>query len=77
MATGIQITWYVDDGYVNPGPQSFRVDFTDFDFVDGENIKEELLDWVQEDFAQNVGPYVPDLDNYVEQIKKARNDREN
>ena len=60
----INITWYVDDGYANPGPQSIEIEESDIfedDMTEGDKEKaiEELI---QEEFLNNISWYIGDIE---------------
>lgn len=58
MSDKFQVTYYVDDGYANPGPKHLSIHASDLDeYMDVE----DLLDAeVQNAFDQDVHPYVKD-----------------
>lgn len=55
MAFDYEITWRVDDGFVNNGPHSTGVSLTDFDeHMSVSEITNELEEIIREDFLQTV-----------------------
>jgi len=59
----IEITWYVEDGYVNPGPQTSQVEEDDiFDEFMSEGDKEKAIDvFIQEEFQNNISWYIGEV----------------
>ena len=58
MSDKFQVTYYVDDGYANPGPKHFWIRASELE--EDMDVEELLDDEVQNDFEQNVNPYVTD-----------------
>ena len=59
----INITWYVDDGYVNPGPQSLEIEEEDIfedDMTEAEK-QEAIEEVVKEEFMMKVNWYIGDI----------------
>jgi len=60
----IRITWYVEDGYVNPGPQTAEIEEEDIfedDMTEGD--KEKAIDeFIREEFQNNISWYIGDVE---------------
>ena len=59
----INITWYVDDGYANPGPQSLEIEEEDIfedDMTEAEK-QEAIEEVVKEEFMMKINWYIGDI----------------
>lgn len=70
MSERIEITWYVEDGYVGRDrPQHLRVDLSDFEFCDTEKEVEQILEeLLEEAFNQRASWGCPKIDEVVTEI---------
>jgi len=71
MSKKVDITWYVDDGYVNPGPQKIELYLCDFDGLETEyDVRDAIQDAIYEDFKQSVSFYTDEssVEDAVEEI---------
>lgn len=50
----IEITWTVDDGYVNNGPHRTTVDVEEFEGLNEQAIEDLMCEIIQSDFEQQV-----------------------
>lgn len=54
----MEVTWYADDGYVNPGPHTVEVDDDELRECETDAQRLELVEEaIQEDFGQKVSWY--------------------
>jgi len=60
----IVITWKVDDGYVNPGPQESTIDEADiFEDDMSEAAKSKAIDeFIQEEFQQKISWFISSVE---------------
>lgn len=54
MEGKIEISWRVDDGYVNNGPHTTEVDAEDYEGLSDQEIEDLIYEIVQDDFEQSV-----------------------
>ena len=65
-----EITWRVEDGYVNNGPHSFMVDRDEFDPDDPDDVlKDQFYEAIQGDFEANCSYVSSDFDNFLEWLR--------
>ena len=74
MEGRIEISWKVDDGYVNNGPHTTEVDVEDFEDLNEQEIVDLIHEIVQNDFEQSVSFEVTSsaITDAKEAIKAAR-----
>ena len=60
----ITITWKVDDGYVNPGPQEVEIDESDIfeDDMDDKDKQKAIDEFIQEEFEQKISWFISSVE---------------
>lgn len=62
----MEITWYVEDGYCNPGPQSTVIDDEELEGMTIEEKRKYIEQYIQDDFNDKVS-WSCDIDKYLEE----------
>ena len=60
----ITITWKVDDGYVNPGPQYCEIDEADIFEDDMTTVDKQkaIDDFIEEEFRNNISWFISSVE---------------
>lgn len=60
----MEITWYVEDGYANPGPQHSEIDDADLEGLTREEKKEFIEQFIQDEFEARIS-WACDVESYL------------
>lgn len=61
----MEIIWYVEDGYANPGPQHCEVPDDELEGLTREEKRKIIEEYVQDEFTNTVS-WTCDIDSYLE-----------